>query len=267
MVTIRKQLLTFQKKVRELSLREFIKLKAHLAVECLDCRVMGTRTCEGEDDPKITPVRYAAGIIQDRVREIKKTRRRDPLYDFNFEVTVFPLTTKKALGMYFCDRREFTALIKSQPWFIDYHYQNSTDRPDEISAKEWRKRSADWDRTLGSMGIPAQCGFTLDLGVPYLPYEIVRPPDLMPYVPDFRTRVRMQAEHLFPGKTFKTKLSKADQKSVYKRIEEVRKFGKSPAGQRVKKNAANKVRKKLKRRISQSDLYGDWINKCKRRKA
>ncbi|MFE7118529.1 hypothetical protein ACFU99_24240 [Streptomyces sp. NPDC057654] len=35
-----------------------------------------------------------------------------------------------------------------RPLFVDYHYQNQADRPDEIHAREWKRRRDDWSRLL-----------------------------------------------------------------------------------------------------------------------
>jgi hypothetical protein len=44
----------------------------------------------------------------------------------------------------------------------DYHYQNSTDRPDGVSNKEWREREKVWDEIFKNHGKPSQAGFSID---------------------------------------------------------------------------------------------------------
>lgn len=36
--------------------------------------------------------------------------------------------------------------VRWPKWAKDYHYQNSSDRPDDVSASEWRAREKMWDR-------------------------------------------------------------------------------------------------------------------------
>ncbi|WP_424863025.1 hypothetical protein [Streptomyces sp. MMS24-I29] len=51
----------------------------------------------------------------------------------------------------------YTKALERTGLFTDYHFQNQTDRPGDISAKEWERRAADWESltddkdTFGSM--------------------------------------------------------------------------------------------------------------------
>ena len=55
-------------------------------------------------------------------------------------------------------------LIKNKDKFIEkyeieeYGYWNNTDRPEEITIKEWEKRESDWNKALPGPGITARCG-------------------------------------------------------------------------------------------------------------
>lgn len=40
------------------------------------------------------------------------------------------------------------AFMERLPYLEDYHYQNSSDRPDEVSARAWAERAATWDPLL-----------------------------------------------------------------------------------------------------------------------
>jgi hypothetical protein len=54
----------------------------------------------------------------------------------------------------------------------DFHYQNSTDRPDDISEKDWDHRYQVWNRLiLSKSGIPLETGLIAEL-MPYM----IRPP-------------------------------------------------------------------------------------------
>lgn len=45
----------------------------------------------------------------------------------------------------------------------DYHYQNQTDRPKNISAKAWNTRRKTWDKAIGPDYVPINHGFEFDL--------------------------------------------------------------------------------------------------------
>lgn len=55
----------------------------------------------------------------------------------------------------------------------DYHYQNQSDRPRNVSAKEWKMREAAWDIILPDAGIPDENGFAFDLVSKKLAIEIM----------------------------------------------------------------------------------------------
>jgi len=44
---------------------------------------------------------------------------------------------------------------------LDFHYQNQSDKPDDISAQEWKKRAKVVNRLLDKddSGMPSRCGF------------------------------------------------------------------------------------------------------------
>ena len=48
-------------------------------------------------------------------------------------------------------------------YFKDYHYQNQTDRPENISVAEWKKREQDWEEALGPDYIPTRHGIFFEL--------------------------------------------------------------------------------------------------------
>lgn len=48
-------------------------------------------------------------------------------------------------------------------FFKDYHFQNQCDRPEKISAAEWKKREKDWEEALGPDYIPTRHGIFFEL--------------------------------------------------------------------------------------------------------
>lgn len=47
--------------------------------------------------------------------------------------------------------------------FVDYHYQNQTDQPEEINDEEWEEREETWDKILEEEDIPSLAGFTYEI--------------------------------------------------------------------------------------------------------
>jgi hypothetical protein len=64
-----------------------------------------------------------------------------------FSVIVYPTTEGDIYGYYFdCDKKEYNDLIK--PFYTDFHYQNQTDPPNDVSEKDWDFRRDKWDELL-----------------------------------------------------------------------------------------------------------------------
>lgn len=50
----------------------------------------------------------------------------------------------------------------SSPW-KDWHYQNQTDQPEEISDEEWAQREKEWELLLPGIGVPSLAGLSFPL--------------------------------------------------------------------------------------------------------
>ena len=83
-----------------------------------------------------------------------------------FTVVVYPTTEGDIYGYYFdADKKEYNDLI--EPFYTDFHYQNNSDRPSDITEEEWDFRREKWDELLKDRFMDT--GFT---------YEIVSGDDL-----------------------------------------------------------------------------------------
>lgn len=49
------------------------------------------------------------------------------------------------------------------PRFKDWHWQNSTDRPDDVSGREWGERERFWKKLFAGSGVPSEEGFSMEL--------------------------------------------------------------------------------------------------------
>jgi hypothetical protein len=65
----------------------------------------------------------------------------------HFSVVVYPTTEGDIYGYYFdSDKQEFNDLLK--PFYTDFHYQNQTDSPTDVTEEEWNFRREKWDELL-----------------------------------------------------------------------------------------------------------------------
>lgn len=79
---------------------------------------------------------------------------------------VYP-TAQRLLVQFFGMRHGFgPRKFKLPATFQDFHYQNQADRPDEVSATEWKARAQVWDRIFATVDTPTEAG---------LSYPIVEP--------------------------------------------------------------------------------------------
>ena len=82
-------------------------------------------------------------------------------YNFNAKLLVIPYKSK-ILAMVFGNNILCQVLINNLE-LLDYHYQNQTDKPDDISNKAWETRRKVWDSAIGPDYIPINHGFEFDL--------------------------------------------------------------------------------------------------------
>ena len=77
-----------------------------------------------------------------------------------FSVIVFPHKNGGLYGYYLDDNvRGYSKLLMDSGFVEDYHYQNQTDQPEDITDEEWEKRGDLWDELLPGIGILRDNGF------------------------------------------------------------------------------------------------------------
>lgn len=107
--------------------------------------------------------------IRSRIDHLKLTNERDTQIDFGFTLVILP-NRKSIQVLLFAEQKELIKSFRKMKEVVDYHYQNSCDKPNNITKKNWEKRRADWDYVLGGDGYatPAESGFE------YQPYNADR---------------------------------------------------------------------------------------------
>lgn len=89
--------------------------------------------------------------------------------DVESTLVLFPITKKKTLIMTYsenftnffrklCNDKSFCEKYELE----EYHYQNQTDKPDDIPQRSWTQRKKDWDKALLT-GIPSSDGMVIKL--------------------------------------------------------------------------------------------------------
>ncbi len=80
-------------------------------------------------------------------------------YDSSIQIIPYE---DKLLAMYF-GNSEFIKFINECKFLTDFHYQDQTDKPDDISEEEWKLRKDIWDVAIGPDYIPSKHGVNLKL--------------------------------------------------------------------------------------------------------
>ena len=213
LMQIHREIMKFRKEARALAERKAAQWQIKKAVEILDRFTLGGGKKEFRNKVKTDgPFYMAFSELMERQREIEKTKQRDPEVDFSFELSIHPLRNK-VLGMYFAEDRDLIDLWMSKSFVVDYHYQNQTDKPRDIDAKEWRQRARDWDRALPGAGVPAESGFTAQVTGMRVAF-LGREGSIWNHIPKLNDRARAFAKTRLFQKRFK-ELKRKREKEVY----------------------------------------------------
>lgn len=94
--------------------------------------------------------------FQKRASDIRRTNSRDPDVDWSCEVAVL----KFGMAMLFTENEAMTKAWEALPRVKPFPYWNNTDKPDDLTNKEWSQRGKQWDMALGGDGnsTPAESG-------------------------------------------------------------------------------------------------------------
>lgn len=96
-----------------------------------------------------------------KFKEIKTNDRREVNYDFYFEAVVIPYNGKHYIKI-FCEGTYFELCNLFETFAQDFYYQDATDKPTEISQKEWDHRAETWHAIFEKSLIWIENGFLYD---------------------------------------------------------------------------------------------------------
>jgi hypothetical protein len=133
-------------------------------------RLLASRTCMTIDraialDREWTPnaLSKTYGAIDDAGRESDMTHRRAVAEDFAFSISLIPDgETSSTYGMLHSERTDWKSAWMRLKGVRPFSWQDSTDRPKNVTRAEWDRREAVWDRIMPT-GVPARHGFCATL--------------------------------------------------------------------------------------------------------
>lgn len=97
----------------------------------------------------------------EQIREIQLTQRRNPAYDYEFNICFIPIDNA-ILALLYTEHKELTDLWENCQYVKEYGYWNNEEQSEDITDEEWEQRRIDWDIALGESGIPSENGLSFD---------------------------------------------------------------------------------------------------------
>jgi hypothetical protein len=205
---------------------------------------------------KSTPYLTAFWMIMDKSKEYRNSQKLiDKKYDFDCSIVLIP-QGRKILALYYGENKKYLSLWNSYKEVQDYHYQDSTDGPEDIPEHEWNKRAKDWDKALPGSGIPSTNGFIVEL-VKDPPF-VLNPNwgKILSYVPDLNTRAATYAKDDIYREKIRHELSKnpdkkPDKDEVSKVFFNTSQWLKSMEAQEAIKVRTEEIKGKLKHKLTE----------------
>ncbi|MAM84506.1 MAG: hypothetical protein CL472_07540 [Acidobacteria bacterium] len=165
---VHKRLLTFKPLISEIGKQIINTAIARQATEVFDDISLGLK-----DPSKIEALKdssYFKDLVYhaykeacDRFRDTRNEHSRDAEIDTHFEIALIPTENpEETLFMCFCEHQKMLDVIYDAKWNEDFHYQNSTDRPEGVSENEWKRREELWDQSMPT-GRPADVGLICEI--------------------------------------------------------------------------------------------------------
>jgi len=95
---------------------------------------------------KDNPYSFIVDRVKEQIEKAEKSENRSESYGYDLSISIDLFKVgNKVIGLYHSvDQKLIKGLLRDKN-LKDYHYQNSTDRPEDISQKEWKQREKDWD--------------------------------------------------------------------------------------------------------------------------
>ncbi len=193
---------------------ELAKVHARIATDTFDQSLINPKARAGK-----TPLVEAFNSVMERQREIKKTGYRDNEVDFDFEVSFLP-HGRKIYGIIFTERGKWRDLFMEQPEISDFSYWNNSDKPEGITAQEWKHRYKVWDKILisGPDAVPAMRGLYAQCTSESL---YVSADEIVAAIESHEVRVRKMAKLMVFDADMKRRMAGLPDAEVKKRVFEV----------------------------------------------
>jgi hypothetical protein len=124
--------------------------------------------------------------LQEEQEKCRGGFRREPLVDCDVELGLYMLPKSgKIVGIAHEEQVGALEHLLTVPGITEFAYFNNTDRPDELSAREWSRRARIWTRVLRDSE-------SAHFSMRWQP-EPILPRDMQPYIPSLDERAKRAA--------------------------------------------------------------------------
>jgi len=258
--TIQKVCLRINNKIKPVAYRLFLKKYYSLLFNVIDRNTFGLHH---ESMVYLRDLNIGSGIhwyIQSKQALIKNTE-----YDFNFSFNIFPINDKILILLH-TKQEKIKEIFESFPEILEYHYQDISDPPIDISSDEWDQRKIDWDLALGGDGF----AISREIALSYTPYDsrnfihnngffynISNSEILTEILPTLMERSKKISRVLMENEFLKMNEYNVDSTTLYFKFLN---YLESSEGEKILNESSEKIMKELTQIKSIDDLY-DIINK------
>lgn len=146
----------------------------------------------GEDATMKSLVHQSFQEVCDRFKTSSTQMSRDPEIDTHFGIALIPTEDLQGtLMICYCEHEEMLDIVYNSSWNVDFHYQDSTDHPEDISVDEWEHRRVTWEEAMPT-GRPSDVGLVFEMfnGQAGLRTDLEA---IMACIPDTQNRIKSLA--------------------------------------------------------------------------
>lgn len=83
--------------------------------------------------------------------------------ELNASIQIIPYKDNLLAISFITNYEAYQTLIDTLPYLKDYHYQNQTDKPKEVSSEEWKEREETWNEVFKKDDLLTHHGFNVSL--------------------------------------------------------------------------------------------------------
>ncbi len=146
-----------------------LHLTAHLVIDAWDGLSVGSiDEKEAEILKHYSLTWFAYEKTQNAQRKIKETQTRNPAYDFELNIVIFPESNRdRTLALVYGENKSFIECFTKHAKVEEYSWWNNCDKPDEVTDAEWDQREKDWQMVVDMP--PARAGLSRSYEGAFLP--------------------------------------------------------------------------------------------------